>query len=110
MPIKFNSENSDLASAWFVDSNTGELVQIGELRDFSVTLDDDLIPVTDDRVLLADEPLEFTAKIEKHSGLAFKVFIITGNSLYFRFPKKLRRKIHRYNRRERERMNRNERN
>lgn len=51
------------------------------------------IRLSDDRVLITGEPLTLSCPILNKNGLlAFTIFALTGNDLYLRFPKKLRRK------------------
>lgn len=49
--------------------------------------------LSDDSALISTEPLTFSFRVLNKNGLlAFTIFALTGNDLYLRFPKKLRRK------------------
>ena len=86
-------ENSiDFIVPWFEEMGTSKLLKMGELK--GVTPNENAeISVGDDRVLITSEPITIQATtLNKDRLKAFLIFVSTGNDLYLRFPKKLRRR------------------
>jgi hypothetical protein len=89
MPIKFGGiENVQL----FVGQD-GEYKPLGHITDVEITSEPGtaLNEYTKRLMTLQAESVEFTFNL-KGKQKAFWIFITTGNDLYLRFPKKLRRK------------------
>lgn len=84
----------DISTAWLEEIGTGRRVKMGGLKEVTLTPDEnDEIRLSDDRVLITSEPLTIQATILNKDRLkAFSIFVLTGNDLYLRFPKKLRRR------------------
>lgn len=91
MPIK---NSIDMCSAWLEEIGTGRRMKMGEIKEISITPNEnDEIRLSDDRVLISSEPITIPVTILNKDRLkAFSIFALTGNDLYLRFPKKLRRK------------------
>jgi len=91
MPLK---DSIDMCSAWLEEIGTGRCVKMGEIKEISITPDEnDEICLSDDRVLISSEPVTIPVTILNKGRLkAFCIFALTGNDLYLRFPKKLRRR------------------
>lgn len=91
MPLK---NSIDITTAWLEEISTGKLMKMGEIKEISLTPDEnDEIRLSDDRVLISSEPVTIPVKILNKDQLkAFSIFALTGNDLYLRFPKKLRRR------------------
>lgn len=78
----------DIHSAWLEEIGTGRRMKMGEIKEISITPDEN-----DDRVLMSSEPVTIPVTILNKDRLkAFWIFALTGNDLYLRFPKKLRRR------------------
>ena len=88
MPIKFgNIENAQ----FFVQDN-GEYKPLSYISEVELTIEPvNPTPEQEYYAYFSPEPIEFTAKITSNLR-AFAIFVKTGNDLYLRFPKKLRRK------------------
>lgn len=88
MPIKFGEmQNEQL----FVEID-GEYQPIGHISEVELTATPvNPTPEQEYYAYFSSEPIEFTAKI-KSNLRAFYIFFKTGNDLYLRFPKKLRRR------------------
>ena len=86
MPFKF----SGLGKAYvLVDGEYKELGSVIEPFDLELSQNNEDAPV--ERYLsYSFKSMEFTAKISNPKGLM--IYLQTGNDLYLRFPKKLRRK------------------
>lgn len=85
MPFKF----SGLGKAYvLVDGEYKELGSVIEPFDLELSQNNEDAPV--ERYLSSFKPMEFTAKISNLKGLM--IYLQTGNDLYLRFPKKLRRR------------------
>ena len=88
MPIKFGEiQNAQL----FVEID-GEYKPLSHISEVELT-SEPVNPTPDQEYLayFSPEPIEFTAKITSNLR-AWVIFITTGNDLYLRFPKKLRRR------------------
>ena len=86
MPIKMDL--SDIRMA-VLDEN-GEYKNIALLGHIDEV---DLTPENVDetkRYIRTGEPMEFTATLRNPDG--FRIWLLTGNDLYMKFPKKLRRR------------------
>lgn len=83
MPIK--TEKGELQCFYMTDD--GEYKPIGHISE------DDLILSENDSMpfYINMSPMEFSAEV-KGNMEAFFIFLSTGNDLYLRFPKKLRRR------------------
>ncbi len=80
----------DIATAWLEEISTGRQVKLGEIKEISLTQNEnDEIRLSGDRVLISSEPVTI---LNKDRLKAFSIFALTGNDLYLRFPKKLRRR------------------
>ena len=78
----------DIHLAWLEEIGTGRRMKMGEIKEISITPDEN-----DDRVLMSSEPVTIPVTILNKDRLkAFWIFALTGNDLYLRFPKKLRRR------------------
>lgn len=91
MPLE---SSIDITTAWLEEISTGRRVKMGEIKEISLTPDEnDDIRLSDDRVLISSEPVTIPVTILNKDRLkAFCIFALTGNDLYLRFPKKLRRR------------------
>lgn len=88
-------ENSiDITTVWLEEIGTGRRVKMEGLKEISLTPDEnDEIRLSNDRVLISSEPVTLPITILNKDRLkAFTIYVLTGNDLYLRFPKKLRRK------------------
>lgn len=88
MPIKFEElQNTQL----FIEQN-GEFKSLGSIPG-SELIAEPLTPTPEQEyyAYFSSDPIEFTAKIAGNLR-AWDIFIKTGNDLYLRFPKKLRRR------------------
>ena len=88
MPIKWGK----IDNAQLYVRQDGEYKPLGHISEVELT-SEPVNPTPDQEYLayFSPEPIEFTAKITSNLR-AFAIFITTGNDLYLRFPKKLRRK------------------
>lgn len=88
MPIKFGKIKNAL---FFVEDN-GEYKPLNHISEVELT-SEPVNPTPDQEYLahFSPGPIEFTAKITSNLR-AWVIFITTGNDLYLRFPKKLRRR------------------
>jgi hypothetical protein len=91
MPIK---NTSDITTAWLEEIGTGRRVKMEGLKEVTITPDENNeIRLSDDRILISSEPLTIPLTLlNKDHFKAFVIFTLTGNDLYLRFPKKLRRR------------------
>lgn len=86
MPIKMDLSSIRMA---VLDEN-------GEYKNINLISHIDEVDLTPDsidntkRYIRTTEPMEFTATLRNPEG--FRVWLLTGNDLYMRFPKKLRRR------------------
>lgn len=91
MPIKFGK----IDNAQFFVMQDGEYKPLGSISecDFSIEPNN---PALEQEYLayFSPGPIELTAKTTNNLR-AFAIFITTGNDLYLRFPKKLKRRKHR---------------
>lgn len=88
-------ENSiDITTAWLEEIGTGRRVKMEGLKEVTLTPDENNeIRFSDDRALITSEPITIPVTILNKDRLkAFSIFVLTGNDLYLRFPKKLRRR------------------
>lgn len=69
----------------------GEYKPLGFVDHVNLTIEDEEATCDENR-FLSFEPMSLTIKCFNFRGLM--IFIKTGNDLYLRFPKKLRRKKH----------------
>ena len=75
------------------DEVTGKTYKLGKANEITLTPDENNeIRLSVDRVLTSPEPLTIQAVTDKTRLKAFAIFALTGNDLYLRFPKKLRRR------------------
>lgn len=88
MPIKFGK----IEDAQFFIEQDGEYQPLGHISEIELTTEP-VNPTFEQEYFayLSPDPIEFTAKITSNLK-AWVIFIKTGNDLYFRFPKKLRRR------------------
>ena len=87
MPIKFGEiENAQL----FVEDN-GEYKPLGYISEVELTAEEDAKCSERFAHYFSSAPIELTGKTTSNLR-AFIIFATTGNDLYLRFPKKLRRK------------------
>ena len=84
MPISFGQ----IQNAQFFVEDNGEYKPLNHISEVELT---DPTPEQEYYAYFSPEPIEFTAKITSNLR-AFAIFIMTGNDLYLRFPKKLRRR------------------
>ena len=91
MPIK---NTTDITTVWLGEIGTDKLKKLGDIKEATLTPDDnDEIRFGDDRILTTSEPITIPVTILNKDGLkAFSIFALTGNDLYLKFPKKLRRR------------------
>ena len=84
----------DITSVWLEEIGTGRRVKMEGMKEVTITPDENSeIRLSDDRVLVSSEPLTIPVTIINKDHLkAFYIFALTGNDLYLRFPKKLRRR------------------
>lgn len=88
MPIKFG----EIDNAQLYVMQDGEYKPVGHISE--VELNSEPVDPTPNQKYLtyfSPGPIELTAKIQNNLR-AFAIFITTGNDLYLRFPKKLRRR------------------
>ena len=92
MPIKWGK----IENAQFYVEQDGEYKPLGHISEAELT-SEPVNPTPDQEyhAYFSPEPIEFTAKITSNLR-AWVIFITTGNDLYLRFPKKLRRKKFNY--------------
>lgn len=75
------------------DEVTGKTYKLGKATEITLTPDEDNeIRLSVDRALISPEPLTIQAVADGARLKAFAIFALTGNDLYLRFPKKLRRR------------------
>lgn len=75
------------------DMSTGKTYKLGKVDEVTLTSNEDNeIKLSDDRALISTEPITIQAVMDRTRLKAFEIFVLTGNDLYLRFPKKLRRK------------------
>lgn len=87
MPIKFGEiQDAQL----FVEDNE-KYKPLGHLSEVELTVDEDAKCSEKYAHYFSSAPIEFTVKTTSDFR-AFVIFATTGNDLYLRFPKKLRRK------------------
>ena len=89
MPIRYRN----LENVQFYVQQNGGYKPLGYISDAEISVDDDRYS-KEYLAYFSSEPIEFTGKI-KGNLKAFTIFIMTGNDLYLRFPKKLRRRRNR---------------
>lgn len=88
MPIKFG----EIDNAQLYVMQDGEYKSLGHISEVELTASPvNPTPEQEYCAYFSSEPIEFTAKMTSNLR-AFAIFIMTGNDLYLRFPKKLRRK------------------
>ena len=91
MPIKLGQPLGDV----FISSiNDGTYHKLGKVESIELQPNEkDEIWLSEDTALISREPLTFSCRVLNKNGLrAFAIFALTGNDLYLKFPKKLRRK------------------
>ena len=88
MPIEFGK----IENAQFFVKDNGEYKPLGHISEVELTVEP-VTPTPEEEycAYFNSEPIEFTAKITSNLR-AWVIFIKTGNDLYLRFPKKLRRR------------------
>ena len=88
MPIKFG----EIDNAQLFVMQDDEYKPLGHISEVELT-SEPVNPTPNQEYLayFSSEPIEFTVKITSNLR-AFAIFITTGNDLYLRFPKKLRRR------------------
>ena len=88
MPIKLGK----IESAQLFVMQDGEYKPLGHISEVELT-SEPVNPTPDQEyhAYFSPEPIEFTAKITSNFR-AWVIFVTTGNDLYLRFPKKLRRR------------------
>ena len=94
MPPK-NLFDISTAMVWLEEISTGRRVKMEGLKEVCELYpnENDEIRLSDDRVLISSEPITIQATILNKDQLkAFYIYVLTGNDLYLRFPKKLRRR------------------
>lgn len=91
MPIKFGQPLCDVFIS-SIDDDTYH--KFGKVKSIELQPNEKgEIRLSDDRALITSEPLTLSFTVLNKNGLrAFTIFALTGNDLYLRFPKKLRRK------------------
>ena len=88
MPIKFR----EIDNAQLFVIQDGEYKPLGHISEVELTSEPvNPVPEQEYCAYFSSEPIDFTAKMTSNLR-AFYIFIRTGNDLYLRFPKKLRRK------------------
>lgn len=88
MPIKFG----EIKNALFFVEDNGEYKPLGHISEVELTTEPvNPTPEQEYYKYFSSDPIEFTAKITSNHK-AWCIYIKTGNDLYLRFPKKLRRK------------------
>lgn len=88
MPIKFG----EIDNAQLYVMQDGEYKPLGHISECSLSVEPkNPTPEEEYRSFFSSEPIELEFKISWNPK-AFYIFITTGNDLYLRFPKKLRRK------------------
>lgn len=89
-----NKLGQSLGDVFIGSINDGTYHKLGKVESIEMQPNEKgEIRLSDDRVLITREPLTFSCTILNKSGLsAFAIFALTGNDLYLKFPKKLRRK------------------
>ena len=94
MPLENSIDN--ITTAWLEEIGTGRRAKMGEIKEILLTPNENNeIRLSDDRVLISSEPITITIPLtilNKDHLKAFSIFALTGNDLYLRFPKKLRRR------------------
>lgn len=76
----------------FFVKQDGEFIPLRHISEAELTADPvNPTPEQEYYAYFSSEPIEFTAKITSNLR-AFAIFVKTGNDLYLRFPKKLRRR------------------
>ena len=85
MPIKFG----EIEKAQFFVMQDGEYKPLGSISECDLSIEP--TPEEEYYAYFSQDPIEFTAKTTSNIR-AWVIFIETGNDLYLRFPKKLRRK------------------
>ncbi len=97
MPIKLGQPLGDVFISSIGDDTYHKLGKV-ESMEFQPNEKGE-IRLSDDTALISSEPLTFSCTVLNKNGLlAFTIFALTGNDLYLRFPKKLRRKKVKYDR------------
>ena len=88
MPIKFG----EIDNAQLYVMQDGEYKPLGHISEVELT-SEPVNPTPDQEyhAFFSPGPIELTAKTTSNLR-AFAIFITTGNDLYLRFPKKLRRR------------------
>lgn len=88
MPIKFGK----IEKAQFFVMQDGEYKPLGNISECDLSIEPDNPSLEEEYyAYFSQDPIEFTAKMTGNIR-AWVIFIKTGNDLYLRFPKKLRRK------------------
>lgn len=85
MPIKFG----EIEKAQFFVMQDGEYKPLGNISECDLSIEP--TPEEEYHAYFSQDPIEFTAKMTCNIR-AWVIFIETGNDLYLRFPKKLRRR------------------
>ena len=86
MPIRYRN----LENVQFYIEQNGEYKPLGHMSNVELSADNDRYS-REYLAYFSSETIEFTGEI-KGNLKAFTIFIMTGNDLYLRFPKKLRRR------------------
>lgn len=88
MPIKFGK----IDNAQFFVMQDGEYKPLGNISECDISIEpNNPTPEEEHYAYFSQDPIEFTVKTTSNLR-AFMIFVTTGNDLYLRFPKKLRRK------------------
>lgn len=88
MPIKFG----EIKNAEFFVENNGEYKPLNHISEVELTIEP-VNPTPEQKYYsyFSPESIEFTAKITSNLE-ALVIYLKTGNDLYLKFPKKLRRR------------------
>jgi len=87
MPIKFGEISN--AQMFYQDFN-GEYKPLWEIEGCELTVSAD--GIHNESCHLLNKSIEFSATISSSNAKALRIFLTTGNDLYLKFPKKLRRR------------------
>jgi hypothetical protein len=77
---------------YYCDPNTGEYKKLESLESVELTLDTDCMTDKESMFLNPSNSMTWTLNVGLKNARAIWIWLNTGNDLYIRFPKKLRRK------------------
>ena len=83
----------------YIQADNGEMIPLIHVEEVDLTVDSEMDDIV--KGYISSEPLtiDIENKMCKLRAFAVEIFLYTGDAFYMRFPKKLRRKLRRINRR-----------